>query len=140
MLLTIQKSYELLAKYQFFAREICNTCGIVFGAVRFTRYGESEVYCSRECRGDAHRSATLRRGRPRKYKTDRERRAAKTRQEQVYRSHPNVEKTVRIQSETKGLETQKSSLSQYPLTRPLWRLERTGNGPIADSRAEGAQH
>jgi hypothetical protein len=140
MLLTIQRSYELLAKYQFFAREICDTCGIVLGAVRFTRHNESEVYCSCECRGDAHRSATLRRGRPRKYKTDRERRAAKTRQEQVYRSHPNVEKTVRIQSETKGLDTQKSSLSQYPLSRPLWRLERTGNGPIADSRAEGAQH
>jgi hypothetical protein len=68
MLLTIQKSYELLAKYQFFAREICDTCGIVLGAVRFTRHNESEVYCSRECRGDAHRSATLRRGRPRKYK------------------------------------------------------------------------
>ncbi len=72
MLLTIQKSYELLAKYQFFAREICDTCGIVLGAVRFTRHNESEVYCSRECRGDAHRSATLRRGRPRKHKTDRE--------------------------------------------------------------------
>ncbi len=140
MLLAIQKSYELLTNYGFFAREICDTCGIVLGAVRFTRHNESEVYCSRECRGDAHRSATLRRGRPRKYKTDRERRAAKTRQEQVYRSHPNVEKTVRIQSETKGLETQKSPLSQYPLSRPLWRLERTGNGAIADSQAEGAQH
>jgi len=49
-------------------------------------------------------------------------------------------KLSRIQSETKGLETQKSPLSQYPLSRPLWRLERTGNGPIADSREEGAQH
>ena len=140
MLLAIQKSYELLAKYGFFAREICDKCGIVLGAVRFTRHGESEVYCSRECRGDAHRSATLRPGRPRKYKTDGERRAAKTRQQQVYRSHPNVEKTVRIHSETKNLQTQKSPLSQYPLTRPLWRLERTGNGLNADSRAEEAQH
>jgi hypothetical protein len=85
MLLAIQKSYELLAKYGFFAREICDTCGIVLGAVCFTRYGESEGYCSRECRGDAHRSATHRQGRPRKYTTDRERRAAKTRQQQVYR-------------------------------------------------------
>ena len=51
MLLAIQKSYELLAKYGCFAREICDTCGIVLGAVRFTRYGQSEVYCSRECRG-----------------------------------------------------------------------------------------
>src|SRR6266852_3377692 len=99
--LAIQKSYELLTNYGFFAREICDTCGIVLGAVRFTRHNESEVYCSRECRGDAHRSATLRRGRPRKHKTDRERRAAKTRQQQVYRSLPNVEKIVRIQSQTK---------------------------------------
>ncbi|PYU61774.1 MAG: hypothetical protein DMG55_06260, partial [Acidobacteria bacterium] len=46
--------------------------------------------------------ATLRRGRPRKYKTDCERRAAKTRQEQVYRSHPNVEKTVPYSIRNKG--------------------------------------
>ena len=140
MLLAIQKSYELLTNYGFFAREICDTCGTVLGAVRYTRHGESEVYCSRECRGDAQRSVTLRPGRPRKYKTDRERRVAKTRQQQVYRSHPNVEKTVCIQSETKSLQTQRSPLSRYPLTRPLWRPERTGNGPIADSRADGAQH
>ena len=111
MLLTIQQGYELLANYGCFAREICDKCGVVLGAVRFTRYGESEAYCSRECRGDADSSATLRPGRPRKYKTDRERRAAKTRQQQVYRSHPNVEKTVRIHSETKNLQTQKVPLS-----------------------------
>ena len=111
MLLTIQNSYELLERYGFFAREICDTCGIVLRAVRFARHNESKVYCSRECRGDAQRSSTHRRGRPRKYKTDRECRAAKTRQQQVYRSHPNVEKTVRIQSETKNLQTQKVPLS-----------------------------
>ena len=111
MLLTIQKSYELLANFGFFAREICDKCGIVLGGVRFTRHNESKVYCSRECRGDAHRSATHRRGRPCKYKTDRERRAAKTRQQHIYRSHPNVEKTVRIQSETKNLQTQKVPFS-----------------------------
>jgi hypothetical protein len=118
MLLAIQKSYELLAKYGFFAREICDTCGIVLGAVRFTRHNESKVYCSRECRGDAQRSATHRRGRPCKYKTDRERRAAKTRQQQVYRSHPDVEKTVRIQSETKNLQAQKVALSYLGIPGP----------------------
>src|SRR2546423_7923953 len=61
MLLAIQKSYELLAKYGCFAREICDKCGIVLGAVRFTRHGESKVYCSRKCRGETHRSATHRR-------------------------------------------------------------------------------
>jgi len=111
VLLTMQQSYELFANYGSFAREICDKCGIVLGAVCFTRYGETGVYCSRECRGDAQRSATLRSGRPRKYKTERERRAAKTRQQQVYRSQPNVEKTVRIQSETKNLQTQKLPLS-----------------------------
>jgi hypothetical protein len=126
MLLAIEKSYELLAHYGCFTREICDKCGIVLGAVRFTRRGETEAYCSRECRGHAHRSATLRPGRPRKYKTHSERRAAKTRQQQIYRSHPNVEKTVRIQSETKNLQTKKSPLSQYPLTRSLCRVEQTG--------------
>lgn len=111
MLLAIEKSYELLANYGCFAREICDKCGIVLGAVRFTRRGESDVYCSRECRGDAHRSTTLRPGRPRKYKTDRARRAAKTRQQQVYRSLPNVEKTVCNQTETKSLQAKKSPLS-----------------------------
>ena len=111
MLLAFQKSYELLANYGCFAREICDKCGVVLGAVRFTRYGESEAYCSRECRGDAYGSATLKPGRPRKYKTDRERRAAKTRQQQTYRAHPKVEKTVRIQSKTKNLQTQKLPLS-----------------------------
>jgi len=111
MLLAIQKSYELLANFGFFAREICDKCGIVLGAVRFTRQNESKVYCCRECRGDAQRSATHRWGGPPKYKTERERRAAKTQQQQVYRSHPNVEKTVRIQSKTKNLRTQKVSLS-----------------------------
>ena len=109
--LVIQKSYELLANYGCFAREICDKCGIVLGPVRFTRYGESEAYCSRACRGDAHGSATLKPGRPRKYKTDRERRAAKARQQQTYRLHPKVEKTVRSQSKTKNLQTQKLPLS-----------------------------
>ena len=111
MLLATQKSYELLAKYGFFAREICDKCGIALGAIRFTWYGESEVYCSREWRGDAHGSSTHRQGRPRKFKTDCQRRVAKTRQQQIYRSHPNVEKTVRIQSETKNLQTQKVPVS-----------------------------
>jgi hypothetical protein len=118
MLLAIQKSYELLVNYGFFAREICDKCGIVLGVVRFTRHNASEVHCSRECRGDAERSTTHRRGRPRKYKSERERRAAKTRQQRVYRSHPNVEKTVRIQSETKNLQTQKAPLSYLGIPGP----------------------
>jgi len=50
MLLPIKKSYELLANYGCFARDIYDKCRIVLGAVRFTRQGESEVHCARECR------------------------------------------------------------------------------------------
>jgi hypothetical protein len=118
MLLAIQQGYELLANYGCFARDVCDKCGVVLGAVRFMRYGESEGYCSRKCRGDGHGPATLKPGRPRKYKTDPERRAAKAPQQQVYRSHPNVEKTVRIQSETKNLQTQKVPLSYLGIPGP----------------------
>ena len=43
MLLPIKKSYQLLANYGCLARDIYDKCGIVLGAVRFTRHGESEV-------------------------------------------------------------------------------------------------
>jgi hypothetical protein len=119
MLLTIQQGYELLAKHGVFAREICGKCGAVLGAVRFTRKDESGVWCSRECRGDEERQATRKNGRPRKYRNGDECRAAKTRQQRDYRSRPGVEKTVRIQSETKDLQAQKSPLSTIPLTQPF---------------------
>jgi hypothetical protein len=50
MLLTVQQAHELLAKHGVFAREICDKCGAVLGAVRFTRRDEVGVWCSRECR------------------------------------------------------------------------------------------
>ena len=53
MLLTVQQGYELLAKHGVFAREICDKCGIVLDAVRFTRKDEPGVWCSRECRDGA---------------------------------------------------------------------------------------
>jgi hypothetical protein len=53
MLLTVQQGYELLAKHGVYAREICDKCGAVLGAVRFTRKDESGVWCSRECRDGA---------------------------------------------------------------------------------------
>jgi hypothetical protein len=138
VLLAIEKSHQLLANYGCFAREICDKCGIVLGAVRYTRHGESGVYCSRECRGGAHRPATLRPGRPRKYKTDRERRAAKTRQQRGYRSHPNVEKTVRIQSKTKNLQTQKLPLWRYPLIPHLF-VRKTAPNEFGERKAGVAE-
>jgi hypothetical protein len=58
MLLTVQQAYELLAKYGVFAREICDKCGRVLGAVRFMRRGDGGVWCSRECRDGAESHAT----------------------------------------------------------------------------------
>jgi hypothetical protein len=115
MLLAVQQSYEILEKHGVYARECCDRCGQLLGAVRFTRKDESGVWCSRACRGDDERRATRRGGRPQKYENGGERRAAKTRQQQNYRSRPGVEKTTCIQSETKDLQTQKWPLSTTPL-------------------------
>jgi hypothetical protein len=128
MLLAIQKSYELLANYGCFAREICNKCGTVLGAVRYTRKDESGVWCSGECRGDVRRFVRLKPGRPRKYENRDQRRAAKTRQQQDYRSCLGVEKTVCIQSETKNLQTQKVPLSYLGTPGP-------GEPPSSSRRA-----
>jgi hypothetical protein len=119
MLLTTQQSDELLKRHGVFAREICDKCGTVLGAVRFTRKDESGVWCSRECRGDGERRATRKNGRPVKYRNGEECRAAKTRQQRNYRLRSGVEKTVCIPSETKELQVQKSPLSTILLT-PLF--------------------
>ena len=118
MRLTTHQAYDLLGEHGVFAREICDGCGVVLGAVRFTRRGDAGAWCSRECRGDGERHAIRKTGRPRKYENDDERRAAKTRQQRDYRLRPSVEKTVCIQSETKELQAQKSPLSTIPLTQP----------------------
>ena len=52
MLLTVQQSYELLAKHGVFVCEICDRCGRALGHVRFTRKDDAEAWCSRACRGD----------------------------------------------------------------------------------------
>jgi hypothetical protein len=121
MLLATQKSYELLAKYGFFACEICNKCGIVLGAVRFTRRDESWVWCSPECRGDGDRRTIRKGGRPRKYKTENDRRQAERRQNAERQMAFRVRvrrngKPFRSFAETKDLQAQKTHLSHYPLT------------------------
>ena len=130
MLLTVQQSYELLAKHGVFARGICDRCGLALGPVRFTRRSESGVWCSRECRGDGERRAARKGGRPRKYATkDARRRAerlqsAKRQREFRGRVQRNG-KPPRSLSETKDLQVQKSPLSHYPLTRSLSARETT---------------
>jgi hypothetical protein len=126
--LTTQEAYELLAKHGVYARDICDKCGAVLGAVRFTRKDESDVWCSRECRGDVHRAVPLKPGRPRKYENGGERRAAKTQQQRDYRLRPDVEKTICIQAETKDLQAQKSPVSTIPLPPSF--------SPVETSRGE----
>jgi len=141
MLLTMRHSYELLAKHGVFAREICDKCGLVLGPVRFTRRGESGEWCSRTCR-DGQPQITQKTGRPRKYRNAKQRCAAKARQQRGYRSKqrqqlltgPSVEKSVCIQSETKGLQVPQSPLSYYPLSWPV-SARKTAAGEKAGSRA-----
>lgn len=96
MKLTTQQSYELLAKHGSYI---------------------TEIWCSRECRGDGQRETALKPGRPRQYRNGDERRAAKTRQQRDYRLRPSVEKTVCIQTKTKDLQAQKAPLSHHTPTR-----------------------
>jgi hypothetical protein len=96
MRLTTQQKRAILKKHGIFAREVCDKCGTVLGAVRFTRRGNAGIWCSRECRGDGERQEVRKTGRPRMYENVEERRAAKTRQQRHYRSRLGVEKTIRI--------------------------------------------
>jgi|SRR5215472_276335 len=69
---------RLLEDRGLYAKEACDTCGQLLGSVRYTREGEIGEWCSRECRGGGVAAAIRKGGPPRKYRTDDQRRAAKT--------------------------------------------------------------
>lgn len=116
MLLTTPQAYDLLAKYGAFAREICDKCGAVLGAVRFTRRGDSGIWCSRDCRGDGERRAIRKGGRPRKYKDERMRKNAHVQQQRDSRLRSSVTKTPSNIARNKGLAGAKSgSLALLPI-------------------------
>src|SRR5216684_2528280 len=119
MQISLTATYDLLARHGIFAREACDRCGQVLGAVRYTRHGELGVWCSQVCRGDAERPATRRGGRPRKYRTPEDCRSAKTAQQREYHNVAVWKKPPHTQTETKDLRTQKVPLSYHPLTRIL---------------------
>jgi hypothetical protein len=124
MLLTPQQSHELLAKHGCYAKECCGRCGLLIGSVCFTRRGDAGVWCSRKCRGDGDRTTIRKGGRPRKYKTERDRRLAERRQnaerQKTFRGRAQRNgKPARSFAETKDLQVQKTPLPPYPLTRTL---------------------
>jgi len=114
MLISLTATYDLLARHGVFAREACDRCGQVLGAVRWTRRGELGVWCSQACRGDIERPAIHRGGRPQKYRTPEESRAAKTSQQREYRNGSVWKKPVSSLLETKDLQAQKVPLSHTP--------------------------
>src|SRR6202521_3258591 len=109
MLISLTATYDLLASRGVFAREACDRCGQLLGAVRITRRGESGVWCSVACRGDRERPAIHRGGRPRKHATDADR-------QRGYRASLGVTKPVSPPLKTQDWQRQKQPLSHHPLT------------------------
>lgn len=110
MTLTTAQAYGLLERHSVYALAVCDRCGVILGAVRYTRRGDTGEWCSRKCRGDGERPAIRKGGRPRKYKTNAERQG-------VYRASLGVTKPPRSLEETKDLQAQKTPLSTIPLTQ-----------------------
>jgi hypothetical protein len=99
MILRDELKKRLLAARGIYDTEACDKCRQLLGPVRYTRAGDSGVWCSKECRGDA--AQIIRKGgRPRKYRNSEHARTAKTAQQRDYRSpRLDVEKTTCIQPE-----------------------------------------
>jgi hypothetical protein len=116
MTLTSTQGYALLAKHGVFALAVCDRCGQLLGAMRYTRRGEAGEWCSSACRGDGERQVVRRGGRPRKYRSPEDSRSAKTAQQRGYRGVAVWKKPPHSLAETKDLQARKSPLSHYPLT------------------------
>jgi hypothetical protein len=70
MMLREELRRRLLEERGIYVTECCDKCGQLLGAVRYTRRGDSGVWCSRECRGDAERPVIRKGGRPRQHKSN----------------------------------------------------------------------
>ena len=129
MRLTTEQSYALLAKHGCYITEICDRCGKGLGPIRYTRGGDSSVWCSRACRGDEQRQRIRKGGRPRKYKTEAARqqveRVQNAKRQRCFRARTQRNgKPPRIFSETKELQQQKTALSHDPLSEAIGGLSR----------------
>jgi len=96
---------RLRDEYGVYATEACDRCGRVLGVVRFTRAGDSGVWCSRKCRGDSESQGQKihKGGRPKKYKDDRARKNAHAQRQREFRLRSSVTKTCQQPNANKGL-------------------------------------
>ena len=69
MMLSIELREQLKRKRSIYVAEACDGCGALLGAVRFTLFHDSGVWCSRECRDGAGAHATCRKRENRKSQT-----------------------------------------------------------------------
>ena len=99
MTLTTRESYAALEKFGCYFTEACDRCGKLLGPVRYTRKGNTGVWCSRECRGDV-RHTVRRGGRPRKYQTI----------EQAQRAKLNLQRA-RREAKTRSQSTENKALA-----------------------------
>lgn len=112
MILREELRRRLLEERGIYVKECCDKCGQLLGSVRYTRLGESGVWCSRECRGIVEQPAIRKGGRPRKHVNG-------AQKQKAYRERIlAVTKPPCTVAETKDLRAQKSPHSRYPLTRP----------------------
>ena len=98
-------------------KECCDRCGLLLGPVRFTRRGEAGIWCGRECRGDGDRRTIRKGGRPRKYKTERDRRQAERRQ--------NAERQKAFREESRVTENPLAALLKQKTYRCKKHISRT---------------
>jgi hypothetical protein len=111
MLLSVEVRLQLQHDRGLYVLEACDRCGQLLGPARFTRRGDSGVWCSRECRSgvDAAQLRILSKGgRPRKHKNNAEKcRAHRSRTENVLTDT----KPVFTPLKTNELQTQNRALA-----------------------------
>jgi hypothetical protein len=117
MRLNTEQSRELLEKHGCYITEICDKCGRGVGAARYTRVGDGGLWCSRKCRGDNPRVTIRTGGRPRKYSSREECRAAKTRQQRDYRESQCGKKPIAVWRKQRTCRRKKRLSRNYPLGR-----------------------
>jgi hypothetical protein len=107
MILSDEARTRLQETRGIYVTEPCDRCGQLLGPIRFTRARESDVWCSRTCRGDGAVESQGQKfhkgGRPKKYKHERARKNAHAQQQREFRSRSSVTKTYEQPIADKGL-------------------------------------